>query len=122
MFAAIILFLGGIMKVFDAIWAFSYHGVVSANLQGAVFGHNLKTYGWIDLAVAVILILCAAAVMGGSEIGRWVGIVAAVLVAIDAIWWMPFYPIWAFTYIFIGVLVIYGLAVYGGSSTPSAAD
>ena len=121
-FAAIILFLGGIMKVFDAIWAFSYHGAVQYNLQGAVFGHTLKTYGWIDLVVAVILILCAAAVMGGSEVGRWVGIVAAVIAAIDAIWWMPFYPIWGFTYIVLGVLVIYGLAVYGGKSTPSLAE
>ena len=121
-FAAIILFLGGIMKVFDAIWAFSYHGVVPVNLQGAVFGHTLKTYGWIDLAVAAILILCAAAVMGGSEVGRWAGIVAGAIGAIDAIWWMPYYPIWGFTYIVLGVLVIYGLAVYGGKATLSPVE
>ena len=34
--------------------------------------------------------------------------------AIGAIWWMPFYPVWSLVYIFVGILVIYGLAVYGG--------
>ena len=27
---------------------------------------------------------------------------------------MPFYPVWSLAYIFVGILVIYGLAVYGG--------
>ena len=34
--------------------------------------------------------------------------------AISAIWWMPFYPVWSLTYIGVGVLVIYGLSAYGG--------
>ncbi|HEV3280753.1 MAG TPA: hypothetical protein VG032_04025 [Acidimicrobiales bacterium] len=122
LFAGIILFIGGILKIFDAIWAFSYHGVLPANLEGAIFGHNLKTWGWINIAVAAILILCSVAVMGRSNIGRWVGIFAAVIAAIDSIWWMPFYPIWALTYLLIAILVIYGLAVYGGNpQEPSTA-
>ena len=39
---------------------------------------------------------------------------AGAIMAISAIWWMPFYPVWSLTYIFVGVLVIYGLAAYGG--------
>jgi len=37
-------------------------------------------------------------------------------VFISAIWWMPYYPIWSLTYIAIGALVIYALAVYGGKA------
>jgi hypothetical protein len=44
------------------------------------------------------------------------GIFAAAIAAVDAIWWMPFYPIWALTYLVIAVLVIYALAVYGGNA------
>ncbi len=113
-FAGVILMLAGVMKIFDAIWAFSYHGVVVVNLQGAVLGHNLKTYGWVDVVVAAILILCAFAVLANMPVGRWIGIVAAAIAAIDAIWWMPFYPVWGFVYIVIALLVIYALAVYGG--------
>jgi hypothetical protein len=114
LFAGIVLIWGGIMKVFDAIWAFSYHGVLPYNLEAAIFGHSLKTYGWVDLGVAAILLICGFLVVAGSSFARWVGIVAAVIAGVSAIWWIPFYPIWAFVYIFIAALVIYALAVYGG--------
>ena len=52
--------------------------------------------------------------MARSQFSRWIGIFAGAVMAISAIWWMPFYPVWSLTYIFVGVLVIYGLAAYGG--------
>ena len=42
------------------------------------------------------------------------GIIAAVIAGVSALWWMPFYPVWAFVYIVITTLVVYALAVYGG--------
>ena len=116
LFAGIVLIWGGIMKVFDAIWAFSYHGVLPANLEAAIFGHSLKTYGWVDLVVAAILIICGFYVVVGSTVARWVGIAAGVIAGVSAIWWVPFYPVWSLTYIAIGVLVIYALAAYGGKA------
>ncbi len=115
-FAAIVLGVAGIMRIFDAIWAFSYHGVLPENLEGAVFGHSLKTYGWVYLVVAAVLIVCAFLVLGGSQVGRWVGIAAGAIGCISATWWMPYYPIWSLTYVAIGVLVIYALAAYGGKA------
>ena len=102
------------MRLFDAIWAWSYNGPVSDDLQNAIFGHSLNTYGWVYLIVAVILIGSSFGVLTGSEFARWIGIVAGAIMAISAIWWMPYYPIWSLTYIGIGVLVIWALAVYGG--------
>ena len=119
LFAAIVLGVAGIMRIFDAIWAFSYHGTLPANLEDALFGHSLKTYGCIYLIVAVVLIISAFLVLSGSQVGRWIGIIAAAIGCISAIWWMPYYPIWSLTYIAIGVLVIYALAAYGGQ--PEAA-
>jgi len=116
MFAAIVLGVAGIMRIFDAIWAFSYHGVLPENLQGAIFGHSLKTYGWVYLVVAAVLIVCAFLVLSGSQAGRWVGITAGAIGCISAIWWMPYYPIWSLTYVAIGALVIYALAAYGGKA------
>ncbi len=113
-FASIVLAVAGIMRFFDAIWAFRYHGVLPEDLEGAIFGHSLKTYGWVYLAVAIILFLCAFAVHLHSQVGRWVGIAAAAIGAISAVWWMPYYPIWSLTYVGLGVLVIYALFSYGG--------
>jgi hypothetical protein len=113
-FAAVALGIGGIMRIFDAIWAFRYHGSVPENLQNALWGHTLKNYGWLWLVVGIILILCAFGVMARSQVSRWIGIFAGAVAAISAIWWMPYYPIWSLTYIALGVLVVYALAAHGG--------
>jgi hypothetical protein len=113
-FAGTVLGLAGIMRFFDAIWAWSYNGPVPDNLQNALFGHSLNTYGWVYLIVAIILIGSSFGVLTGSEFSRWIGIIAGGVLAISAIWWMPYYPIWSLTYIGIGILLIYALSVYGG--------
>ena len=119
--AAIVLGVAGIMRIFDAIWAFRYHGVLPENLEDAIFGHSLKTYGWVYLVVAAILILSALAIiMSRSQIGRWIGVAAGAIMAISSIWWMPYYPIWSLTYIGIGVFVIYALAAHGARDEVAA--
>ncbi|HEY2297038.1 MAG TPA: hypothetical protein VGH43_04880 [Jatrophihabitans sp.] len=115
-FAAIVLGIAGIMRFFDAIWAFSYHGVLPESFEGAIFGHSLKTYGWVWLVVAVIYVVCALTIFTGSQLARWVGVAGAAIGAFTAIWWMPFYPVWSLVYVGLGVMVIYGLVAHGGRS------
>jgi hypothetical protein len=118
-FAAVVLGIAGIMRIFDAVWAFSYHGALPDGLQGAVFGHSLSTYGWIYLVEAIILIACAAGVIAGSQLSRWVGIAAGALACISAIWLMPYFPVWSIAYIILGGLGIYALAAFGGEPAPA---
>jgi hypothetical protein len=111
-FAGTVLGIAAIMRFFDAIWAWSYHGALPGNLEGAIFGHSLKTYGWLNLIVALILLGASFGVLAGSQLSRWIGIVAGAIMAITAIWWMPYYPVWSLTYIAIGVLTVYALAAH----------
>jgi hypothetical protein len=116
-FSAVVLVLAGIMRVIDAIWAFGYHGAIPDGLQGALLGHSLATYGWVWLITGVILIAAGILVLGPSdrpsaEVSRWIGIIAAGLDAIAAIFVMPYYPVWSLIYIAIAILVIYGLSAH----------
>jgi hypothetical protein len=125
-FSAVILIIAGILRVIDAIWAFSYHGALPDGLQGALLGHSLTTYGWIWLIAGVILIASGALLFGPSdrpsaEIARWVGIIAASLSAISAMFVMPYYPVWSLLYIIIAVMVVYGLVVGYGEKTEKPA-
>jgi len=120
-FAAIVLGVAGVMRIFDSIWAFRYHGVLPQHFEDAIFGTSLKTYGWVYLVVGILLILSAFAVLSRSQIGIWVGVVFAALASISAIWWMPYYPIWSLTYVGLGVLVIYALIAHGYDSEKMAA-
>ena len=121
-FSAIVLIIAGIMRVIDAIWAFGYNGSIPDGLRGSLLGHSLTAYGWIWLITGIILIAAGVLVLGpsdrpGAEVSRWVGIVAASLGAISAIFVMPYYPVWAFLYIMLAVLVVYGLSArYGEQS------
>ena len=121
-FSAVVLIVAGIMRVLDAIWAFGYKGSIPNGLSGALLGHSLTTYGWIWLIIGIILIAAGALVLGPSgrasaEVSRWVGIVAASLAAISAIFVMPYYPVWSLIYIAIAIMVIYGLSAHYAEQT-----
>ena len=74
----------------------------------------MSTYGWVWIILGAILIVSSFMILNKSQFARWIGIIGGALLAISAIWWMPFYPVWSLMYVFVGVLVVYGLAVYGG--------
>ena len=124
LFAGIVLLTGGVMRFFDALWAFRYHGAVPENLQNAIFGHSLSTYGWLRLTVAIVVFLSGLAVVSQSpmaqwtgQAARWIGVLAGFIISFTAIWWMPYYPVWSLLYIGIGVLVIYALVAHGQRQT-----
>jgi hypothetical protein len=115
-FSAILLVLAGIMRIFDAIWAFSYNGPLVDDLHGAIFGHSLTTYGWIWLIVGIILVGAGFNVMlsgtAVAQVARWIGIVAAGIAAVTSVAWLPYYPIWSLIYIGLAMAVIYGLVAH----------
>jgi hypothetical protein len=121
-FAAIVLIFEGIMRIFDSIWAFRYHGAVPEGLQNALLGSTLKHYGWYFLIVGALLIFSGVAVLGRSQFARWIGITAAVIGGLSAVAWLPYYPVWSIIYIAIAIMVIYALAVYGSRAEPNSSE
>ena len=113
-FAGTVLGLAGAMRILDAIWAFGYGGALPDELQDGVLGSNLTTYAWTWLIVGIILIVASILILSRSQLARWVGIIAAVLGALSAMTWMPYYPIWSLVYVGVAVLVLYALLVHGG--------
>ena len=114
LFSATVMGIAGIMRIFDSIWAFRYHGALPENLKDTVLGSDLRTYAWLWLAVGCLLVVASALVVTRSQFARWVGIVAAAIGAISAVTWMAYYPVWSLVYVGLGILVVYGLLVYGG--------
>jgi hypothetical protein len=120
LFAGIVLMVAGVMRLFDAIWAFRYNGSLTGGLQKALLGSTLSTYGWLWLIVAIVvflsgLIIVSQAMMKKTvgQAARWIGVATGAIIAITAIWWIPYFPVWSLVYIGIGVLVIYALVAFG---------
>ena len=75
---------------------------------------GLNTWGWVMLVLGVLQIVAAFSIWSASSFGRWFGIACAVANMIAALLAIPAYPFWSLVVIGIDLLVIYGLAVYGG--------
>jgi hypothetical protein len=113
-FSAVMLMIAGVMRLLDGIWALQYKGALPSGLQDGLLGENLKNYGWMWILVGIVIVLAGVAVLQGSGLGKWIGVIAAAVLGLSAVVWMPYYPIWSLAYVGIATLVIYGLVAYGG--------
>lgn len=66
------------------------------------------------LLIGLLQLFAAFSIFSGGGYGRWVGILTASLGAIGALLSIPGYPFWSLCLFLINILVIYGLAAYGG--------
>jgi hypothetical protein len=112
-FAAIVLGLVGVFSFIDGILAVSSSKVFTANAT-YVFS-DLHTWGWIVMILGALAVCASFAVLTGSELARWFGITIASLNAIGQLMFVHANPWWAVCIFAVDILVIYGLAMYGGA-------
>jgi hypothetical protein len=112
-FAGIMLIIGGALGIVNGLWALDHKDSLGP-VSGLLYEDKLETWGWIMLIWGIIVVLAGFMVFGRSQFGRWIGIIAASIAMIINMTWVFAYPIAALVEIFLAVLVIYALVVYGG--------
>ena len=106
--------LAGIMRIFDAIWAFRYDGAIPDGFEGAILGNesdDLRLGLVTRRGDLVLVIVRRDEPLATRALDR---ILAGGVLSISAIWRMPYNPVWSLVYVLIGVLVVYALAAHGG--------
>ena len=112
-FAGMMLGLAGTFNFIDGLLALANSKVFAPN---AVFVFSdLRTWGWIILVLGVLQVVAAVAIFTGSELARWFGITVAGLSAIGQLLYIQSNPVWSIALVGMDVVIIYALAVYGGS-------
>ena len=112
-FAGVMLGVAGTWNLIDGILAIANSKVYGHNDRTYIFS-DLRTWGWIVLVLGIAQLFAAFAVMAGSEVARWFGIAVAAVNSIGQLSFVPVYPFWALMMFSVDVIIIYGLAVYGG--------
>jgi hypothetical protein len=116
-FAAIMLVFAGAWNTMSGILAIAESRVFVG--EATYVFSDLNTWGWIVLGLGVLQLLAAPAVTTGSELARWFGITVAGVNAIGQLYFLPAYPLWAMAIFAVDILIIYGLAAYGGKRLKS---
>jgi hypothetical protein len=120
LFAGILVVMVGILNVIYGIAAIGDSKFFVADQKYILSG--LHTWGWVMLIVGALQIAAAFSIWNGGAFGRWFGITVAGLNAIAALLSVPAYPFWSLSAFALDVLIIYGLAAYGGDSRLAAHD
>lgn len=113
-FAGIMLIIGGALGVVDGLWLLDHKDSAIGAASQLLYENKLETWGWIVLIWGIIVVLAGFLVFSRSQFGRWIGIIAASIAMIVNMTMVFAFPIASLVEIFLAVLVIYALVVYGG--------
>jgi hypothetical protein len=85
--------------------------------QEYIFQFDVTTWGWIHLILGIVVLIAGFTVFSGSMFGRIVGTILALISAIAAFAWLPYYPVWAIVIIALAVSVVWALTAHGRDVT-----
>lgn len=109
-FAGVMMIFGGVMAIFQGIAGIAKDDifVVSDNYA---YTFNLTSWGWIHLALGLMVALAGIALFSGAMWARVVGVGLAGLAMISNFMWLPYYPLWSIVLIAVDAFVIWALCV-----------
>ena len=112
-FAGVVMILAGGNMAINGLWALHASSQVEKTFGDTLLfsSSNLDTWGWIYLIVGALVVIAGITVFFRAAFGVWVGIIAAMVQAIWAFFWI-FTPYWpgALVIIALDLLVIYALS------------
>jgi hypothetical protein len=111
-FAGVMIVIVAVLNMIDGIAAISKSSFFVANARYIL--SDLNTWGWVLLGLGVLQLIVALGIWAGNQVARWAGIAVVSLNAIAQLMFIPAYPFWSLSIFTIDILVLYGLAAYGG--------
>ena len=111
-FASIMMMLGGAWWIMAGIVALANDTFYVVGNE-YIFQFDVTTWGWIHLVLGVVILVAAFGLLSGEVWARTVGVIIAVVWALFAFAWLPWYPVWAILLITIAVFVIWALTAHG---------
>ena len=111
-FAGIMMVMGGVWWIIAGIVAIANEDFYVVG-EEYIFQFSTTTWGWIHLILGIVILLAGFYLFTGAVWARTVGVIIAVLWALAAFAWMPYYPVWAIAFLAVSIFIIWALTVHG---------
>ncbi|NEW38120.1 hypothetical protein GV794_17900 [Nocardia cyriacigeorgica] len=112
--AAILLLTVGVLSILQGISAVAEDQLFVVGIE-YVYEFDTTTWGWIHIALGIILVICALGLMTGTTWGRVAAVAIAALSIIANFLWLPYYPAWSILIIVLNVVVIWAVTTWNPS-------
>jgi hypothetical protein len=115
-FAAVMMIMGGSWNVIAGLVALFQEEFYLIGRE-YYLQFDVTIWGWIHLAIGVVLVLAGLAPFRAATWARTVGVIVAVLHGIAAFAWLPYYPVWGGLMVASAFFVIWALTAHGRDVT-----
>jgi hypothetical protein len=114
-FAGLLMILRGLSGAFLGLTALvnKQYLLVSGPNAVVLATANVQAWGWVHLALGVLVLAAGFSVMHGSRWARVLAVVFASAAFLANLAFIAVFPIWAVVAMVVDVLVIYALVVHG---------
>jgi hypothetical protein len=109
-FAAVMLFLVGLLDIFRGIMAIAEDDVFLTT-PNYVFQFDLTGWGWIHLILGAFAVIVSLGLFRAATWARVAGVAIAGLVILANFLSLPYYPVWSVVMITISGFIIWALCV-----------
>ncbi|TYB50763.1 hypothetical protein FXF51_55190 [Nonomuraea sp. PA05] len=111
-FGGMMMVLAGLFNIITGLAAV-FANRVYVQTPNRLLLFDVTTWGWLHLALGVLLLATGIAVSVGQTWARMVGVVLVMLNALTQLTWIAVNPWWSLAVIAVDVLVLYALIVHG---------
>lgn len=114
-FAGILLILRGLSEAFLGITALvNKHYLFVANQNNLIVTtSNMNAWGWVDIAVGLLVLAVGFSVLHGSTWARVIAVFMAGAAFLVNMAFIGVFPIWSIVAMIVDVVIIYALIVHG---------
>jgi hypothetical protein len=111
-FAGVVMIMAGFFQAIAGIVAI-FEDEFFVVTKDWVFQLDPTAWGWIHLIIGVILLLAGIGVFTGNVLARTIGVILALVSALTAFAWLPYYPVWGVIIVALDIAVIWALTAHG---------
>lgn len=112
-YAGAVMIVLGVLQLIWGITSVVNNGFFIVTASGLAVAFNYMAWGWIHVALAVLLVCTGLAILAGQSWARYAGIVLAALAVFANFLTLAAFPIWSIVMIAVDLIAIYALAVHG---------